>query len=221
MPTDILSFLETGQPATLDIPPQPRILVVTGSPRRGGNSDKLGKRMAATAEEVGAPCYLARLPDFRIQPCIGCEQCRKDRACTGLLDGMHLLYPHIAVSRGLLLISPVHNYNVTSWMKAFIDRLYPFYTFGRERPGDWSSRMAGQGRKAAIVSIGEQHGEDGIGLTLDAMRLPLEALGYDVLDPLPVTGVFERGKITGQAKFLQRAEILARQLAEAVQAPES
>lgn len=221
MPTDILSSLETGKPAALDISPESRILVVTGSPRRGGNSEKLAKRMAGSAEEVGVPCYLARLPDFRIQPCMGCEQCRKDRACTGLLDGMHLLYPHVAVSRGLLLISPVHNYNVTSWMKAFIDRLYPFYTFGQKRPGDWSSRLAGQGRKAALVSVGEQHGEDGIGLTLEAMRLPLAALGYDVLDPLPVTGVFERGKITGQVKFLQQAEILARQLAEAVQSYES
>ena len=84
---------------------------------------------------------------------------------------MQLIYPKIKGAKGLVLLSPTHNYNVTAWMKAFIDRLYCFYNFSARRPGDWSSRLAGQGRKSIIASIGEQRNrKEGVGFTLDAMR---------------------------------------------------
>jgi len=205
-------------PGALRVPiaPEARILAVTGSPRKSGNSEKVALRALAAAEEAGVPGRLVRLPDYQFQPCIGCERCRRDKACTGRLDGMHLLYPQVEGALGLLLVSPVHNYNVTAWMKAFIDRLYCYYDFGSPRPGPWSTRLARQGRKAAIVSVGEQHGTEGIGLTLDAMRLPLEALGYEVLAELPVTGVFERGRVAAENEDMDRVGDLGGRLAEAV-----
>ena len=52
------------------------------------------------------------------------------------MDGMSLLYPKIIDARGLVLVSPTHNYNITAIMKAFIDRLYCFYNFdNKNRPG--------------------------------------------------------------------------------------
>jgi len=117
----------------------------------------------------------------------------------------------------MICISPVHNYNVTAWMKAFLDRLYCYYDFGKARPGKWSSRLAGQGRKAALVSVGEQHGSEGIGVTLEAMRLPLNALGYDVVDELPVTGVFPRGKVDRVPDSMAGVEALGRRLAQSLE----
>jgi len=67
-----------------------------------------------------------------------------------------------------------------------IDRLYCFYNFDDNRPGGWSSRLAGQGRKAILAAICEQKNKDDMGFTLDAMRLPLEALGYEIIGELPV-----------------------------------
>jgi len=128
---------------------------------------------------------------------------------------MQLLYPKIDEAKGIVLITPTHNHNVTAWMKAFIDRLYCYYNFFDERPGSWSSRLANQGRKAIIASIGEQKSyEDGVGFTLDAMRLPIEALGYEVIGELPVLGVFGKGKI--QQQVLESAENLGGQLAKLV-----
>lgn len=94
---------------------------------------------------------------------------------------MSLIYPGILESQGLILVSPTHNYNVTAWMKAIIDRLYCFYNFDDKRPRGWSSRLAGQGRKAVLAAICEQKNKDDMGFTLDAMRLPLEALGYEII----------------------------------------
>lgn len=55
-----------------------------------------------------------------------------------------------------------------------------------------------------------------MGFTLEAMRLPLEALGYDVIGVLPVFRVFEKGKVRDDREALVRAERLGSELAEAL-----
>ncbi len=102
------------------------IFGVSGSPRINGNSDILLKNIiSGVTQETVISDYL-NLTKVQFQGCIGCERCRKDKRCTGLLDGMSVLYNKIISSKGLVLVSPTHNYNITSWMKAFIDRLYCF-----------------------------------------------------------------------------------------------
>jgi multimeric flavodoxin WrbA len=192
-----------------------KILGIGGSPRGGGNSDILVKSILKSAGENGAITEEIQLRDYQIQPCIGCERCRKDERCTGLQDGMQLIYPKIEEANGLVLVSPVYSYNVTAQMKSFIDRLYGFYYFAEERPGHWSSRLAGQGRKAVIAAIGEQNDSDegGMDLTLEVMRRSITALGYEIIGELPVLGVFAKGKIREQPDTLQQAEELGKELA--------
>jgi multimeric flavodoxin WrbA len=130
---------------------------------------------------------------------------------------MQLLCPEIEEADGLILISPTHNYNVTAWMKAFIDRLYCFYIFNDERPRGSSSRLARQGRKAIIAAVGEQSTrEDDIGFTLDAMRLPIEALGYEIIDELPVIGIFDKGKVKADTQLLDQARKMGEKLAKEI-----
>ena len=191
-----------------------KVLGVGGSPRRGGNSDILLKHILKGAKGEGVAVEEIRLRDYQFQSCIGCERCRKDKRCTGLQDGMQLIYPSITESGGLVLISPAYNYNVTAWMKAFIDRLYCYYNFTDDRPRRWSSQVAGQGRKAIIAAVGEQSDpEEGTSPTLEAMRRPLTALGYEVVDGLPVSGVFDKGLVRESLPTLKRAEALGSQLA--------
>jgi len=197
-------------------PPQARILGIGGSPRKGGNSDTLLRVMIEGARKHKVETHGLHLRDVNFQGCVGCERCRKDKICTGLTDGMSFLYPDILDSRGLILVSPTHNYNVTAWMKAFIDRLYCFYNFDRECPRGWSSRLADQGRKAVIGAICEQVDERDMGFTVDAIRLPLEALGYEVIGVLPVFRVFEKGKVREDNEALIRAEKLGSDLAGAL-----
>jgi multimeric flavodoxin WrbA len=194
-----------------------KILGIGSSPRKGGNSDILLKHILIGASNAGATTEEIQLRDYQFQSCIGCEKCRKAKQCLGLQDGMQLIYPKIIDSKGLVLISPTHNYNVTALMKAFIDRLYCFYDFSHERPRRWSSRLANQNRKAIIASIGEQTSqEEGTGFTLEAMRLPIEALGYEVIGELPVLGIFDKGRVKEQQQLLEKAEQLGSQLAKLV-----
>jgi hypothetical protein len=104
-------------------------------------------------------------------------------------------------------------------MKAFIDRLYGFYYFSDERPGYWISRLADQGRKAIIATVGEQHDieEGGMNLTLATLRLSIEALGYEIIAELPVTGIFSKGKIKEFPLVLEQAEKMGKELADSMQ----
>lgn len=197
-------------------PSKSKVLGVGGSPRGGGNSDILLKHMLKGVAKYKIATESMQLRNFQYQGCIGCERCRKDKICTGLKDGMSLIYPDILESRGLVLVSPTHNYNVTAWMKAFIDRLYCFYTFDDNRPRGWSSRLAGQGRKAALAAICEQENKDDMGFTLDAMRLPLQALGYEIVGELPVFRIFDRAKVKEKDEILISARKLGSDLAESL-----
>jgi multimeric flavodoxin WrbA len=214
--------MDKGSPSTAKHRSQARgraaILGVGGSPRRRGNSDVLVQTILAGARAAGGRTRAVQLRDVQYQPCIGCEQCRRSGRCTGLTDGMGHLYPMLEASRGLVLVSPTHNYNVTAWMKAFIDRLYCYYSFDDRRPRGWTSRLAGQGRKAVLAAVCEQEGEEDMGFTLAAMRRPLEALGYAVLAELPVYAIFDRGGVKHHPEILRRADGLGRLLAEAIAA---
>ena len=74
------------------------------------------------------------------------------------------------------------------------------------------------GRKAIVAAVAEQVGskDSGIELALKAMRLPLEALGYEIIAELPVTGVFKKGKVLQYPELLNSAESLGKQLANAI-----
>ena len=119
-------------------------------------------------------------------------------------------------SKGLILISPTHNYNITSWMKAFIDRLYCFYNFQNTRPRAWSSQLANQERKAVIIAICEQEDKKDMGFTLEAMRIPIEALGYQVIGEQAIFKTFDKGKVKQDSKALEKAFSLGKNLVKAI-----
>lgn len=189
-----------------------KILGIGGSPRKGGNSDALLAAILAGAAKEGAETEALHVRDYTVQPCIGCERCRKDKVCTGLLDGMQLIYPKIEAAQGLVLVSPTHNYNVSAIIKAFIDRLYQYYDFTNDHPRAYSSRLAGQGRKAAVCAVCEQVDRSEMGPTLEMLRRPLEPLGYRITGELPVYGVFHKGKVKEQAEAMAQAEKLGMDL---------
>lgn len=200
----------------LNLQPNIEVLGLSGSPRINGNSDILLKNiMSGVARENVGSDYL-NLTKVNFQGCIGCEKCRKDKICTGLVDGMSVIYNKIISSKGLVLVSPTHNYNVTSWMKAFIDRLYCFYHFENNRPRSWSSRFSNQDRKAVIAAICEQESIDDMGFTLEAMKKPLIALGYEIIGELSVFKIFDKAKVKDDKVAISRAFQLGKELAFAL-----
>ncbi len=196
-----------------NIYPENRAVGFSGSPRKNGNSDIVLKTIMTGINQEGVHSDHYNLTDIDFTGCIGCEKCRKTKVCTGLIDGMSVMYPKVYTSKGLVLVSPTHNYNITSWMKAFIDRLYCFYNFENDRPRSWSSQLADQNRKAIVAAICEQESAEDMGFTLEAMKNPLEALGYEIIGELSVFKIFDKAKVKHDEQILKNAHQLGKKLA--------
>jgi hypothetical protein len=67
-----------------------------------------------------------------------------------------------------------------------------------------------------VVAVAEQRDLSDAGFTLEAMRRPLEALGYEVMDDLLVLGTFDKGAVSRMDAVLSTAEAAGRDLAGAI-----
>lgn len=111
------------------------------------------------------------------------------------------------------LMAGVHDAGVSSFQAHLRD--YRF-DFADTKPREWASRLSGQGRKAIIGSIAEQEEKKDMGFALEAMRLPLQALGYQILAEFPVLRLFDRGIISQETDLLKQAKTAGRELAMSV-----
>jgi multimeric flavodoxin WrbA len=177
--------------------PEQRALLVSGSPRKGGNTDTLLAVCGQALAERGIATETVRLCDIELHPCIGCEACRRSGTCTAFRDGMTDLYPVIERSRALVIASPTYNYTVTPEIKAFIDRLYPYFDFTEPRPGPYRARLAGQGRVMIPIGICEQNEASEMRYTIPVMRDALEVVGYETVAEIAITGHFYAGTVGG------------------------
>ncbi len=193
-----------------------KTLLVSASPRPKGNSDTLLAEIARGIESKSVETEIVYLRDYAIHPCIGCEQCRRDKTCTRFYDGMHLLYPKIEACQGLVTASPAYNYNITAYMKAFIDRLYPYFEFTNPRPGPYTCRLASTYRALLTVGVCEQKEASEMGYTIPAMSEALKVMGYDLIDELAITRHFALGSVKKDTQALARAYKAGEQLADAL-----
>ncbi len=180
------------------------ILGISGTLRQGGNTEILMNKIMEGAKSQGAVTETIYLRNLRLRQCIACEGCRTARVCRAHKDDMQLLYPKIKAAQGLVLGSPTHNYNISARMKIFIDRLYPFYYFNPENRRNWHSLLS-PGKMALVYTVCDQKSPPNIGVTVPAMRLPLEALGYQIVDELTAEGFFEAGAVLKDADILAKA----------------
>lgn len=93
-----------------------RILYISGSPGRGGNTEILLERARAiTGGEM------LRLADIRFEPCRSCWACRHGEARTIHNEPTPVL-ERLPDFQFLVIGSPVHFNNVSALTKAFMDR---------------------------------------------------------------------------------------------------
>ena len=102
-----------------------RILVLSGSPRRGGNTDALVDAFAEGARRQENEVEVILVCDHDIHPCIGCNTCfsREGNRCFRD-DDMTLVYEKLNAADVLILASPVYFYGISAQLKAVVDRLH-------------------------------------------------------------------------------------------------
>lgn len=98
-----------------------KILILSGSPRKGGNSDILCDRFAEGAREAGHDVEKIRVAEKRIGYCRACYACKEEGVCV-LRDDMAEMLQKMIEADVLVLASPVYFYSIDAQLKAVIDR---------------------------------------------------------------------------------------------------
>lgn len=104
-----------------------KVLIISASPRKNGNSDILCEQFKKGAQEVNNDVEKIFLGDKKIHVCIGCYSCRQNGVCI-YKDDMAQLLDKMKAADVIVLASPVYFYSINGQMKTFIDRCVARYT---------------------------------------------------------------------------------------------
>jgi len=189
-----------------------RILGISGSPRKEGNTEVLLGEALQGARDVGAEVEEVFLRDKTISPCLEIYGCKRDGRCV-IEDDFHEVAEKMLQADALILASPIFFYTVSAHTKMLMDRCQSFWVkrYLLKRPiAPGRSR-----RKGAFISAGATRGKrlfDGVTLTA---RYFFDALDVDLFDTLLVRGVDEKGEIFDHPEEIRAAYELGRRLARA------
>jgi hypothetical protein len=99
-----------------------RVLGLSCSPRKGGNTDLMCDSALEGARLAGASVEKIRVAALDIHPCRECNACFKTGQCVQQ-DDMQSLYPKLLSWEGIVLACPIFSMNLAAQGKILIDRL--------------------------------------------------------------------------------------------------
>ena len=160
-----------------------KVVAFNGSPRENGNTWILINYVLAELEKEGVETELVQLGGANISGCTACDTCKnnKDQRCSVTGDVVNDYIEKILAADGIILGSPTYFTDVSTEMKALIDRA------GRVAKvnGDMFKRKVG----AAVIAVrrgGALHAFDSINhfFLINEMIVPGSSywnlgIGYD------------------------------------------
>lgn len=100
-----------------------KILVLTGSPRRKGNSNYLADSFIKGAEEAGHNVVRFDSAFKKVNPCIACNKCHMAGSCI-FDDDFKFVLDNLIDADAVVFVSPVYYFGITAQLKKVIDRFY-------------------------------------------------------------------------------------------------
>ena len=104
-----------------------KVLILSASPRKGGNSDTLCDQFLRGAKESGHQVEKIFLRDKKIGYCTGCGVCNKTHRCAQDDDMAEVLEKMVRADV-IVMATPVYFYTMNAQMKTVIDRVAPRYS---------------------------------------------------------------------------------------------
>ena len=175
-------------------------VIVVGSPRTNGRS-------AALAEELFEACIeecpddqisLIPLSSLTVLPCEGCNFCMKSEghACH-LEDDMVDIREVLDDADELTIVSPVYFASAPATLKAFLDRLQPYF---------WTDARRGELRPATLHVIGEGHDPFGFEPLVVTVKSAAFTAGFKLERALNwVEKISAKGEILDDAQVIEVA----------------
>lgn len=99
-----------------------KVLILSGSPRKNGNSDLLCDEFMSGALESGNEVEKIRITEKKVSTCSACYYCRDHGGVCVHKDDMADILQKMVDADVLVLASPVYFYSVNAQLKAVIDR---------------------------------------------------------------------------------------------------
>jgi multimeric flavodoxin WrbA len=98
-----------------------KVLGISGSPRRHGNTEKLLDAFLEGAESAGGEIEKVILRPLHYVPCMGCNACHRTGICV-LEDDLTPLLEAALAADVLAVASPIYSMGITAELKGLIDR---------------------------------------------------------------------------------------------------
>lgn len=107
-----------------------KVLLLNGSPRKGGNTEIALKEMIKVFEEEGIETELIQVGNQRIVGCMACGACAKLGKCVQL-DAVNEIAEKFKYADGLVVGSPVYYASANATLVATLDRLFYSASFDK------------------------------------------------------------------------------------------
>lgn len=104
-----------------------KVLVISTSPRKGGNSDLLADEFIRGAQDAGNSVEKITLYDKSISFCKGCLSCQNTCRCV-IHDDADSIAQKMLTADVLVFATPVYYYGMCGQMKTMLDRANPLYS---------------------------------------------------------------------------------------------
>ena len=162
-----------------------KIVVITGSPRKNGNSFAMTKAFIDAAEAKGHTVTRFDAAMMRIGGCHACETCYKTGKPCSFEDDFETIAPAILEADAVVFTMPVYWYSIPAQIKGVIDKLYSLVVGGKDIAG----------KECALIACCEE--EDMT--VLDGVRIPIERtaalIKWKIVGEVLVPGVLNAGDI--------------------------
>ena len=100
-----------------------KILVITGSPRKNGNSNFLVDNFIKGAQEKGHKIFRFDSAFKKVHPCIACNKCGMNGDCV-FNDDFNYVRENIVDADMVVFATPMYYFGISAQIKAVIDRFY-------------------------------------------------------------------------------------------------
>lgn len=191
-----------GTGAAAPVPQGRKILAVSSSPRKGGNTDVIVDELLRACTDNGATVEKLYLGDLNIKPCSGCRACRKvdvKTICAVQDDMTEFMYEKMYAMDGFITGFPIYTARENAIMANFMDRwdcfANPFLT--RRMPG---------GKKGVVVCSWMWPNPVAYDNIVENMVILLRLHGVETTEVLTLSGT--RGKKHGKGVVKHHPGIL-------------
>ena len=177
-----------------------KIVVITGSPRKNGNSFAMTEAFIREAESLGHTVQRFDAALLQIGGCRACQTCFKTGKACSFDDDFNRIAPAVLEADAVVYTMPVYWYSIPAQIKGVIDRIFSLVIGGKEVAG----------KKCALITCCEE--EDVT--AMDGVRMPIERsaalLKWEMVGEVLVPGVLDAGDIAKTDGCQQAAALAAK-----------